>query len=145
MTAKVRKWALSIRPPVNTWHLAITAKVEVWGLSIKPHVSILHLGYHCEGWGMSAIHWTTYQQLAPWLSLQTLGHVHYLQGHLATSAVEWKALSRASDQIVACDDLSREKPPIRLRVRQIRQRGAVWVSFKNLDLYFNDSLISVKI
>ena len=52
-------WALSIKPLVNTWHFVITAKVEVWALSIEPHVSIWHLGYHCKGWGMSAIHWTT--------------------------------------------------------------------------------------
>ena len=54
-----------------------------------------------------AIHYATYQQLAPRL----LGHVRLLQGHLATLVEEHKVLSLASDQIVARNDL-RVKTPI---------------------------------
>ena len=79
-------WALSIKPLVNTWHLIITEKVEVWALSIEPHVRIWHLGYHCKGWGMSAIHtiWVITAKVGAWglsiepprLSQQTLRHVY---------------------------------------------------------------------
>ena len=95
-------WALSIKPLVNTWHLVITAKVEVRALSIEPHVSIWHLGYHCKGWGMSAIHWTTKAitftaKVGAWglsieplrLSLQRFGHEGYPLNYLGYHCKGW--------------------------------------------------------
>ena len=68
-----------------TWSWTITTKVGVCTLSIWPLVSIWHLGYHCKGWGMYTIHLATCQHLAPRLSLQRLGCVHYPFGHLSAS------------------------------------------------------------
>ena len=65
-----------------------------------------------------------------------------MQGHLATSVVERKALSLASEQIAARNELQGKK---KTNMSTANQRGDVCVNFRGLDLYSKDWLISVKI